>query len=253
MTSGPPRAVDPQSPPRDIPAMPDPNRDLPPVGEGQERHWPDIPINEVPDDEREALLHQAGPVGEQARLAWNAYQENQNPTDDEDAAAVARERTRLSEMGMAPPEDAGALRAQAARGPRVETPTTRVAEAGTHGRPPGQSGAVAAGTAEGATPGSRVPNPPSPISSAQAERVSPPEDDDRARQVEEARHRAAAQPERDRQMDEDAETGDKAERAAAEKKAKAKGLEIRDFGTAGDWRVYDPKSGRQVARDKLDE
>ena len=205
--STPVRPNDPQSPPRDIPAMPDPNRERPEPEEGQELHWPDIPINEVPDDEREALMQQAGPVGEQARLAWNAYQENQQ-TGDEDPASVARERQRLAELGQAPPEDAQAVRAQAAQGPRVETPTTQAAQASTQGRPPGQSGAVAAGTAEGA---------------GMAEE------------------------------DEAAETGAKAERADAEKKAKKLGLEVRDFGTSGDWRLYDPETGRQVSKARLDE
>lgn len=173
MTAGPPSASDPQSPPRDIPAMPDPNRPRPEPAEGEELHWPDVPINEVPDDEREALLAQAGPVGEQARLAWNAYQAD-NPEGD-DPAAVARERQRLAEMGMAPPEEA-------------------------------------TGTGTG---------------TATAEIDTPEE--------------------------EAAETGTQTERQAAEAKAAERGLEIRDFGTAGDWRVYDPATGRQVAKSRLDE
>ena len=188
MTAGPPAASDPQSTPRDIPAMPDPNRDLPPLAEGEERHWPDLPINEVPDDEREALLQQAGPVGEQARLAWNAYQA-EHPQGD-DPAAIAKERQRLTEMGQTPPEDAEALAQQSPTGPEVSTPSTQAAQAST----------------------------PAPGSAGAPEEVDTPEE-------------------------EEAETGAQTEREEAEAKAAERGLEIRDFGTSGDWRVYDPKTG----------
>lgn len=48
--------------------------------------------------------------------------------------------------------------------------------------------------------------------------------------------------------DEAAETGSGTERERAEKRAGELGLEVRDYGTAGDWRVYDPATGRQVAK-----
>lgn len=182
MTQGPPSASDPQSPPRDIPAMPDPNRVRPEPAEGEELHWPDVPINELDDGEREALLQQAGPVGEQARLAWNAYQA-ENPEGD-DPAAVAKERQRLTELGQVPPEDAGALREQAPSGPPQATPSTAAADASAGGG---------------------------------------------------------------------GDTGSASERADAEKKAAKRGLEIRDYGTEGQWRVYDAKTGRMVSRAVLDE
>lgn len=195
----PPRPVDPQSAPRDIPAMPEPDRER----EGDDLHWPDVPINEVPDAEREALLNQAGPVGESARLAWNAYQEREGAAPGgEDASAVARERTRLSEMGQAPPEDAQAVKAQAAVGPRVTTPTTEAVEAGTHG--PGASGA---GEGASGMPGASGAS----------------------------------------------DAGSSYSRADADQRAAQRGLEVRDYGTSGDWRVYDPATGRQVAKSKLDE
>ena len=46
----------------------------------------------------------------------------------------------------------------------------------------------------------------------------------------------------------EAETGSQTEREKAEASAKRLGLEVRDYGTAGDWRVYDPATGRQVAK-----
>jgi hypothetical protein len=52
--------------------------------------------------------------------------------------------------------------------------------------------------------------------------------------------------------EEDDETGTESDRQAAERKAAERGLEVRDFGTAGDWRVYDPNTGRQVAKSALD-
>lgn len=173
MTSGPPSASDPQSAPRDIPAMPEPDRPR----EGDDLHWPDVPINEVPAAEREALMAQAGPVGESARLAWNAYQEG-NPSGEDDAS-VARERTRLADLGQAPPAEPAAPKA---------TATTKAPE--------------------GAQVGPGVGAP--------------------------------------------AEDGNYS-RAEAEKRAKARGLEVRDFGTGGDWRVYDTATGRQVSKTKLDE
>jgi hypothetical protein len=53
--------------------------------------------------------------------------------------------------------------------------------------------------------------------------------------------------------EEEAETGEPTEREQAETKAAARGLEVRDYGTAGDWRVYDPATGRQVAKSRLDD
>jgi len=47
--------------------------------------------------------------------------------------------------------------------------------------------------------------------------------------------------------------GDTGDRAVAEKKALERGLEIRDFGTAGDWRVYDPKTGKMASKQRLEE
>jgi hypothetical protein len=49
-----------------------------------------------------------------------------------------------------------------------------------------------------------------------------------------------------------AETGTPTEREQAEQKASLRDLEIRSYGTAGDWRVFDPKTGRQVAKRALD-
>lgn len=49
-----------------------------------------------------------------------------------------------------------------------------------------------------------------------------------------------------------AETGAPTEREQAEQKASLRDLEIRSYGTAGDWRVFDPKTGRQVAKRALD-
>lgn len=49
-----------------------------------------------------------------------------------------------------------------------------------------------------------------------------------------------------------AETGTLTEREQAERKASLRDLEIRSYGTAGDWRVFDPKTGRQVAKRALD-
>ena len=42
------------------------------------------------------------------------------------------------------------------------------------------------------------------------------------------------------------------ERAEAEKAAKARGLEIRDWGTEGAWRVFEAKTGRMVAKSALE-
>jgi len=160
----------PQSPPRDIPTMPEPDRPRV-AAEGEELHWPDLPINEVPEDELAVLLKQAGPVGEQARLAWESYKAN-NP-DVEDPAAIERERQRLAELGQTPPEDeASAPEASTADAEAMDAATTST----------------------------------SPMS-----------------------------------------------RAEAEQRAGALGLEVRDFGTAGDWRLYDKATGRQVAKSRLEE
>lgn len=157
-----------------------------------EKHWGDegVGIEEIPDDEREALLQQAGPAGEQARMAWQRYQEEQGQEKGDEPAAIAKERQRLTELGQIPPEDAEALKAQAPVGAPIETDATRAAEAGA-----GEAG-------EGAL----------------------------------------------------AEAGEaNAERAEAERKASERGLEIRDYGTNGEWRVYDPATGRMVSRSLLDE
>lgn len=158
--------------------------------EPDEKHWGDegVTIDQIPDDEREVLLQQAGPMGEQARMAWQEHQRGQPQVDD--AASIARERQRLTELGQAPPEDADALREQAPIGQEVETEATRAAEASAG---PAGEGALVEGGEE------------------------------------------------------------KEARAEAERKASERGLEIRDYGTSGDWRVYDPKTGRQVAKSLLDE
>ena len=43
------------------------------------------------------------------------------------------------------------------------------------------------------------------------------------------------------------------DRAVAEQKARDRGLEIRDFGTSGDWRVFDPATGKMVSKLRLEE
>lgn len=48
------------------------------------------------------------------------------------------------------------------------------------------------------------------------------------------------------------DTGAPSERQEAEAKAAERGLEIRDYGTAGEWRVYDTATGKQVAKSRLD-
>lgn len=148
----------------------------------EEKHWPDAPIEEIDADEREALLKQAGPVGENARMAWKAYQD-EHP-DRENPTTIARERTRLADMGQLPPEEGVAAEAAVKGEPAPE--------------PPAAAGA-GAGDIEVDAPG----------------------------------------------------TGD--DRAQAEAKAAKLGLEIRDYGTAGEWRVYDPATGRMVAKSRLEE
>src|SRR5262245_3083380 len=57
-----------------------------------------------------------------------------------------------------------------------------------------------------------------------------------------------APPEVDTPEEETAETGTPTDRERAEARAAELGLEVRAYGDAGDWRVYDPKTGRQVAK-----
>lgn len=147
----------------------------------QEKHWGDegVTIDEISDDEREVLLVQAGPVGEQARLAWQAYQDDRPKA--EEAHAVERERVRLQEMGQIPTEPAEAVE----------------------------------------------------------EDLDEEDEDEDEEEAEATDADAATDPASD------------PERALAERQAAVLHLQIRDFGTAGDWRLYDPATGRQVAKSVL--
>jgi hypothetical protein len=162
--------------------------------EQQPSGWPDTPIQDLDDDEREALLNQAGPTGEAARQAWNQYQEDQERTTQPTGQAVIEERERLVEEGTIPPE------------PEAEE-ADEEAEEGEEGEEEGEAGEMGEAEAE----------------MAGAVREEHPE---------------ASGP---------------SDRAEAERKAAERGYTIRDWGTSGDWRVIDPKTGRQVARSALDE
>jgi hypothetical protein len=158
--------------------------------ERDERHWGDagVEIWEIDDQERAALMAQAGPVGEAARQAWQQYLEQRQreealgraPTSEE----VPEERERLARRGGLPQAVAAEARA----------------------------GRQAAG-------------------------------------IQEATEAAVAEAE----ADEGDVEGEEDERAEAERLAAERGLEIRDYGTAGEWRVYDPRTGRMVSRSALDE
>jgi hypothetical protein len=128
----------------------------------EEKHWGDegVGIEEISDEEREALMQQAGPIGENARLAWQDYL-REHPEED---VAREEETTRQAEMGQT-------------------ASTVTVTAAGAEESASGEASALC--------------------------------------------------------------------RAEAERRASAMGLEVRDFGTAGDWRLYDPATGRQVAKSKL--
>jgi hypothetical protein len=159
------------------------------------KHWPDYPINEIDAEEREMLLQQAGVVGENARMAWEAYQREEQGQDGDEPQGVMKEQVRLQEMGQpAPPAP-----------PRT-------------GDPEVDRGSYPTGPLGGTLPDSETD------------------------EVEEGDAQGAA-----------AETGGEDERKQAEAKAKDRGLEIRDYGTTGEWRVYDPSTGRQVAKSRLDE
>jgi hypothetical protein len=168
-----------------------------------EPHWPDAPIEEIPAEEREALLKQAGPPGEMARVAWARYQEEQRDDRGDEPAAVMKEQTRLQEMGAPVGENYGPVHDQG-----------DVVRAEQH--------------------------------SAVRQAMSP----------EQAVKTPIGQEHVPGQADQGSgqnETGSAQDRADAEKKAKKLNLEIRDYGAAGEWRVYDPATGRQVARSRLDE
>jgi hypothetical protein len=163
--------------------------------ERDERHWGDagVEIWEIDDQERQALMAQAGPVGEAARQAWQQYLEQRqreealgrSPTSEE----VPEERERLARRGGLPQAVAAEARA----------------------------GRQAAG-------------------------------------IQEATEAAVAEAEEGEADEGEADEGDvEDERAEAERLAAERGLEIRDYGTAGEWRVYDPRTGRMVSRSALEE
>ena len=145
------------------------------------QHWPDVRIEDVDDAERAALLRQAGPAGEQARVQWQQYQESQQRTASPDPSSVRDELERLWHAPTAAPA-----------GPPV---------------------------VEGEDEGEDEDDEPDEVSD-----VEIVADDD------------APDP----------------ERAEAERKAAALGLEVRDWGEDA-WRVYDPKTGKLVAKSRLDE
>lgn len=168
----------------------------------EEPHWPDAPIEDIPAEEREALLKQAGPPGEMARVAWQRYQDEHRDRGDE-PNAVMREQTRLQEMGAPVGENYG---------PVHDTDDAVRAEQHSAAR-------------QAMSPEQAVKTP---IGQERVEHV-PGQDQGNG------------------------ESGSAQDRADAEAKAKKLSLEIRDYGAAGEWRVYDPATGRQVAKSRLDE
>lgn len=186
----------------------------------EEKHWPDAPIEELEDDEREALLKQAGPTGEMARHAWQQYQEREEREQGvEEPHAVEAEQRRLQEMGQTggSPTDPNS---PMTGGGTVTTPGAGGTGAGGVSGTSEMGGTTGTGTTTG--PANTV-NATSTTGPAAGEVIDTPEE-------------AAA------------ETGTQTERQQAEARAAELGLEIRDAGSAGDWRVYDPKTGRQVAK-----
>lgn len=146
------------------------------MAEMEEAHWPQVPIEDVSDEERKGLLLQAGPAGEAARVQWQQYQEARQRATVV-SGPIAEEYQRLAEAGEIPPSSATAA-------PETE-------EEGEEG-----------------------------------------EDEE----------------------DEEGQEDDEEDmaRALAQQKAEALGYEIRDWGSQGEWRVYDPKTGRLVSKAVLE-
>src|SRR5215467_1781589 len=139
------------------------------MAETEEAHWPQVPIEDVSDEERKGLLLQAGPAGEAARVQWQQYQEARQRATVV-SGPIAEEYQRLAEAGEIPPSSATAA----------------------------------------------------------------PETDEEGEDEE----------------DEEGQEDDEEDmvRALAQQKAEALGYEIRDWGSQGEWRVYDPKTGRLVSK-----
>jgi len=143
------------------------------MAETEEAHWPQVPIEDVSDEERKGLLLQAGPAGEAARVQWQQYQEARQRATVV-SGPIAEEYQRLAEAGEIPPSSATAA----------------------------------------------------------------PETDEEGEDEE----------------DEEGQEDDEEDmvRALAQQKAEALGYEIRDWGSQGEWRVYDPKTGRLVSKAVLE-
>jgi hypothetical protein len=203
----------------------------------EEKHWPDAAIEDLEDDEREMLLRQAGPTGEMARHAWQQYQEREEREGGvEEPHAVEAEQRRLQEMGQTAgsPTDPNA---PMTGGGTVTTPGAGGTGAG------GVSGtSEMGGTAGGTNTSTTGTNTPAPSTST-------PSTTGPANTVNTTSTSGPAAGEViDTPEEEAAETGTQTERQQAEARAAELGLEVRDAGSAGDWRVYDPKTGRQVAK-----